>query len=152
MRGNIKVVLFLAVTFLGILIQLPIHEYGHYVVGRAFGWDGVILFDHVNFTVVPASVTPEQVLLVRLAGGLIAGTAMLIFTAISKKPYGYGFLPVAITSFAYAPFDGSAGSVVGQILVALVLVGAFLAIGVYLMRAGQFEDDYEIRREEERAS
>jgi hypothetical protein len=138
-KGNTNLALFMLVFLLGCAIQLPIHEYGHYVVGRAFGLDGTILFDRVVFTSIPASVTFEQILLIKLAGGVIAGVALLVLAAISKRPYGYGFLPVAAASFAYAPLDGSGWS--GSLLFAIILAGAFTAIILYLEHTGKFDDE-----------
>ena len=131
MRGYVKLALFLAVVFLGGLIAMPLHEYGHYIVGTALGLEGAIYFDHVTFT------TPPDIL-TKLAGGLIAGAALLALAALSRKPYGYGFLPAAITHFSYAPFDSAPGS---QFLGAIVMGVASFIIGIYLVNAGKLDDD-----------
>ena len=135
MNGYVKFALFIAVVFLGISISLPLHEYGHYVVGTAFGLQGTIYFDHVAFTTTP-DVVP--VVVIRLAGGLIAGAALLALMALSRKPYGYGFLVMAVTNFIYAPFDSVPGS---QLLGPIVMGVACFSISIYLMHTGEFDDE-----------
>ena len=139
MNGYVKFALFIAVVFLGISISLPLHEYGHYVVGTAFGLQGTIYFDHVTFTTTPDVV---QVVVIRLAGGLIAGAELLALMALSRKPYGYGFLVMAVTNFIYAPFDSVPGS---QLLGTIVASVTFLTISIYLVHTGQFDDDLTMR-------
>ena len=139
MKGYTKLGLFTVIAYFGLSILLPIHEYGHYVVGRLFGLDGTIAFDRVNFTSVPAGITPWQIILVKLAGGVISGAVLLALAAISQKPHGYGFLPVAIASFAYAPLDGL--GLFSQAVFGIVLVGMTFTIVMLLANAGEFDDD-----------
>ncbi len=93
-------------VFLHAVVEVPLHEYGHYWVAS---WLGAPLYIDGERTIWVAGdlAPPHARTLIFLAGGLCAAAVLLVLYALMKKPYRDGALALIPASLVYAPLDAT---------------------------------------------
>lgn len=117
--------------FVHTFVETPLHEFGHYWAASLLGVHAVIDGEITVGAAVGQVLPPVSRTLFFLAGGLCAGSLLLVLSLLMKKPYRYGLFPLVAAEFAYAPFDattlGYALGLAALLVVWGLIFGGFLA-------------------------